>query len=141
MAIAGYKSLVTCATGSGATFSALDGIKSFAISDSRDELDVTDFLDGGNVRARLSALRDVSLELSGDFEPSDTGYAKLRACYDNGTDVAVIVYASAEATTAAFQYLMKIGNIDINAAVDGKAEVSISMMINSSSGTSTFVHP
>lgn len=140
MAIAGYNSLVTCATGAAATFSNLDGIKSFSIGDSRDLLDITDFANG-NVRARLAALRDVSVEISGDYEAGDTGWAKLRACYDAGSDVALALYTSAVATTAGFGYLLQVGSIDINSSADGKAEVSVSLMINSSSGTSSFTLP
>ena len=137
MAIAGYNSAVTCATGAGATFTELNGIKSLSIGDSRDLLDITDFADT-NVRARLAALRDVSVEISGDYEPSDAGWAKLRACYDAGTDCALKLYTSAAATTSGFGFLLQIGSIDINSAADGKAEVSVSLMINSSSGTSSF---
>lgn len=137
MAVAGYNIAITCATGIGATFTEIDGIKSLKIADSRDLLDITDFSDG-NVHARLAALRDISVDLSGDYEGADAGWAKLRACYDAGTDCALKLYTSAVATTAGFGYLLQIGSIDINGTVEGKAEVSVSLMINSSSGTHSF---
>lgn len=141
MAIAGYNSAVYCSTGfaaSSTTFSELGGIKSFKIGDSRDLLDITDFQDAGNVHARLAALRDIQVDLSGDYEATDAGYLKLRAAYDAGTDLAVKLYTSAAAVTAGFGYVFQIGSIDINSSVEGKAEVSVSLMINVSSGTHSF---
>lgn len=137
MANAGYNALVTCATGAAATFTVLGGIKSMKISDSRDLLDITDFNDG-NVHARLAALKDIKVDISGDFEPADAGWLKLQACYDAGTDVALKLYTSAVATTAGYGYLLQIASIDINGSVDGKNEVSVSTMINTSSGTHSF---
>lgn len=137
MAIAGYNSAVTAATGSGATFSEMGGIKSLSIGDSRDLLDITDFADG-NVRARLAALRDISCELSGDYEPTDAGLLKLLACRDAGSDVCLKLYTSAAAPTSGFGYIFQVASVDIDSTVEGKAEVSISLMINSSSGTHSF---
>jgi predicted secreted protein len=139
MTVAGHNSLLTCATGASATYVSINGIKSYKIGDSRDQLDITDFADG-NVHARLAALRDVKLDISGDYEPTDsTGWGKLQAAYNAGDDIAVQVFTSAVATTSGFCYLMKVGSIDINASADGKAEVSVSLMINASSGTAIFV--
>jgi predicted secreted protein len=137
MALPGFSALLTCATGASATYSSLGGFKDFSISDSRDLLDITDFADA-NVHARLAGLRDVSLDLSGDLEPADAGYLKLRAAYDAGDDVAVQVFTSAVATTSGFAYLMKVASLETKGAVDGKIEVSASLMINASSGSAIF---
>lgn len=137
MAIAGFNSLVTCATGASATYASMNGIKDLSISDSRDLLDITDFADG-NVHARLAALRDISVSLSGDFEPADTGYLNLRSSYTTGVPLALQLFSSAVATTSGFAYLMLVESIDVSGAVDGKLEVSVSLSIDASSGTAIF---
>ncbi len=134
MALPGYSVLVTASTGQAVTFSTVQGIKSFKASDSRDLLDTTDFADG-NIHARLAALRDIKLDLSGDYEPSDTGWQKIKACYDAGADVSINVYTSAVATTSGFNYVMQVASFDINASVEGKAEVSVSMMVNATASS------
>jgi predicted secreted protein len=138
MALPGYNSLVTCSTGASATYTQLNGIKSFKIGDSRDQLDITDFADG-NTRARLAALRDVKVDISGDYEPSDAGWLKFQAAYNAGTDVALQVFTSAVATTSGFAYVLAIGNIDYNGAADGKIEISASLMIDASAGSAIFI--
>lgn len=138
MAIAAYNSLVTCATGASATYTIINGIKSFKIGDSRDQLDITDFNDG-NVRARLAALRDVKVDLSGDYEPSDGGWAKLLACYTAGTAGVFQILTNATAPSSGFAYIMQIGGFDLNGAVDGKVEVSTNLMIDATSGTCIFI--
>lgn len=131
MAIAGYNALVTASTGSAASanFVTIQGIKSFTIGDSRDLLDVTDFADS-NIHARLAALRDIKIDISGDYEGADAGWGKIQACYNAGLDVYVNVFTSAVATTAGFSYALQVANIDITGAVDGKVEVSASLMTN-----------
>ena len=133
-AIAGYNAAVTCATGSAGTFSAIQGIKSVKIGDSRDALDVTDFADG-NIHARIMGLRDLKLDLSGDYEAADTGFLKLQAAYNAGDDLCVNVFTSAVATTSGFSYVMKVASLDINGSVDGKLEVSASLMTNATSAS------
>ena len=140
MAVAGYNSAIYCSTGfaaSSTTFTEIQGIKSFKIGDSRDLLDITSFEDG-NVHGRLAALRDITVDLSGDYEAADTGFLKLKAAYDAGTDIAIKIYTSAVATTAGFGYVFQVASMDINASVEGKAEVSMSLMVNASSGTHSF---
>lgn len=139
MAIAGYNDLVTAATGASSTYVNVNGIKSFKIGDSRDMLDITDFADG-NTRSRLAALRDVKIDISGDYEPTDsTGWGKIQAAYNAGTQIALQVFTNAVATTSGFAYLLQIGNIDYSASVDGKVEVSCSLMIDASAGSAIFI--
>lgn len=141
MAIPGFDSLVTCTTGASVSatgFQAMNGIKNFTISDSRDLLDITDFTDQ-NIRARMAALRDVSLDLSGDLEAADVGWLRMRAAYDTGDTCAVQVFVHATSgnftATYGFAYAMKVESMEISAAVDGKPEVSISLKIDGSAAT------
>lgn len=129
MAIAGYNALVTASTGAAVAFTTVQGIKSFTIGDSRDLLDITDFADS-NIHARLAALRDIKIDLSGDYEGADAGWGKIQACYNAGTDVCMNVFNSAVATTAGFSYVLQVANINITGSVDGKVEVSCSLMTN-----------
>lgn len=134
MALPGYDALLTCSTGVSETYASLNGFKQFSVGDSRELLDITDFADG-NVHARLAALRDVSLEISGDLEPTDTGYLRLKAAYEAGSDIIVQVYSRATVATAGFAYRLLVGNLDVEGSVEGKLEVSASLMINASAGT------
>ena len=142
MAIAGYNVLVTVATSASSTYAVWNGIKSFKIGDSRDQLDITDFNDG-NVRARLAALRDVKVDASGDYEPGDTGCQRVQACYTAGTScvIQVIIPTPGGGQSTGFAYILQIGNIDYNASVDGKVEIASNLMIDATSGTAIFSLP
>ena len=138
MALAGHDIVITGATGASVAGTSLDGIKSVTVSDSRDLLDTTDFADG-NVRARIAALRDYSLSLSGDFEPADGGYLRLRAAYDAGQVFWVRVHmGGAAGASVGFMYPILMESLEITGAVEGKLEVSISGQ--ASNGTTPFTH-
>lgn len=141
MALVGFESSVTVATGASATYSPFGGIQNFSIGDSRDLLDITAF-SHANVRARLAALRDVSLSLGGDLEPADAGLLKVRAAYDAGDTVCFQVFthaSSAQSTaTSGFAYVMSLESLEISGSVDGKVELSLSAMINASAGSAIF---
>lgn len=138
MALAGHDIVVTAATGASVTAIALDGIKSITVSDSRDLLDVTDFADG-NVRARIAALRDYSVSMSGDFEPADTGYLLVKACYENGNTLWVRKHmGGAAGASVGFMYPVLIESLEVTGAVEGKLELSVSTQ--ASTGTTPFTH-
>ncbi len=126
MPIAGYNSSITVATGRAATYVELDGIKDFKIGDSRDQLDVSAFNDPTNVHARLAALRDVKLDMGGDFEPADAAYLRLYAAYEAGDTLCVKLYTSAINPTSGF------------GAVDGKIDASYSLMADSTATVAIF---
>ena len=128
MAISGIDCVVRCATGASATFSSVDGVKNFSVSDSRNLLDVTDFADS-DIHARIAGLRDFSLTLSGDAELLDTGYRNLRAAYDASTAAFIGIMPFGN-NTAAFTYKVMVESIELSAGVDGTVEISISTMAN-----------
>ena len=138
MPIAGFNASVTVATGRAATYVEMDGIKDFKIGDSRDLLDVSAFNDPTAVHARLAALRDVKLDISGDFEPADTAYTRLLGSYEAGETLCVKLYTSAVAPTSGFGYMLKIASLDISGAVDGKIDASFSLMADSAATTAIF---
>lgn len=133
MAVAGYKFLVTCATAVSSTYSSMDGIKDFTLSDSNDTLDITDFVgaNSARVRQRIVGLRDATLSLSGDLEAGDTGFKNAQAAYRAGSASAAFqVWLNTGASSAGFALVAVIESIEYSGAVDGKAEVSISASVN-----------
>jgi predicted secreted protein len=123
MALPGHNVVISSASGTTATFTAMDGIKSFTIDDGVNLLDITDFA-SSNVHARLAALRDFSIKLSGEFEVGDVGYTNVRTAFDNGLYCGIKILWGG---TAGFSWPVKCESISITGAVDGKLEVSLSL--------------
>lgn len=133
MAVAGYSLLVTCATGVSETYSAMDGIKDFTLSDADDLLDTTDFVgaNASRTRSRIVGLRDATLSLSGDLEFSDTGFAKCRAAKRTGSASAAFqIWFNTGTSSAGFAIVAVVESIEYTGNVEGKAEVSISASVN-----------
>lgn len=123
MALAGYGLSVSVATAAtSTTYSALDGAISVSLSDSYDLLDATDFADG-RFRRRILGLRDLSVGIDGDVERADTGYLKMRACYEAGT---VCYFMILDNGTNGIVVPTLIESMDRSASVDGKLELSVS---------------
>lgn len=131
MAFAGHNSVVSAATGSAATYTAIDGIKQFSISDGRTLLDITDFSDI-DIVARLYGLRDFSVSVSGDYEPTGTGWANLQHQYLSGSPLFVKVLPT---STTGFHYELLVESFSISASVDGSAEVSAVLQANGKTPT------
>jgi predicted secreted protein len=119
MAIAGFNSLVSVATGVSATYVPVDGIKQFSVGDSTDMFDITDYVDS-NLRRRLAGLRDVNISLSGELETTNSGWVALKASYDAGAIVYVMVMSSA---TNGYTYAMLSDSFEVSAGVDKTVEV------------------
>lgn len=133
MAVGGYRLLVTCATGISATYSSMDGIKDFTLSDADDLLDITDFVgaNASRVRSRLVGLRDATLSLSGDLEANDTGFANARAAKRAGSASAAFqVWFNTGTSSVGFALCAVIDSLEYTGNVEGKAEVSISTSVN-----------
>ena len=126
MAIAGFDSTVSIATGASATYAELDGAISIDLSDGRDTLDITDFKDS-NLRRRILGLRDLSASIDGDLELADTAYAHLKACYLSGLPVILRQVVTVSGASHGLALSMLVESIDRSASVDGKVEVSISL--------------
>jgi hypothetical protein len=126
MAIAGFNSLVTVATGASATYTNADGIISCGFDDGRDMLDITDLADS-SIRRRIAGLRDISMSLSGDLEAADTGQARLAACYAAGAIAYVQYFPSASATTIGVMVACLVESKKINSDVGDKVTVEYSL--------------
>jgi len=133
MAFAGHNTVLTAATGSGASYESFNGAKSFTINDGRDLLDITDFADV-DIRARLYGLRDFSVSVSGDYEPatSGTAWSNIQHQYLNGSPIFVKVLPT---STTGFMYELLVESFSISASVDGTAEVSVTMQANGKTPT------
>ena len=127
MAIAGFDVTTSFATGASATYSDMDGAVSIDLSDGRDPLDITDFKDS-NLRRRIMGLRDLNASVDGDLEIADTAYAHIKHCYANGLPVILRQTVVVSAATHGIACSMMVESIDRSAAVDGKVEVSISLL-------------
>lgn len=133
MAQPGYNLLVTCSTGVSNTYSSMDGIREFTLSDSDTLLDITDFVGANSARVmqRIAGLRDATLSISGDFEAADTGLAKVRAAKRAGAaSLAFQVWFATGTSSAGFALVTAIESLEITGSVDGKLEVSISASVN-----------
>ncbi len=126
MTLPGYNCAVSFATAAtGVTYSEMDGVISFTLSDGTDMLDTTCFKDT-RLRQRIAGLRDLSASLEGDLESADTGFAKAKATYRAG--VAGYVKILPDGTNGIVVPVL-VESIETNASVDGKVEVSISLQL------------
>lgn len=124
MALPGFNVTVSVATAAtGATYAVIDGIKSFTLSDGRDLLDTTNFADG-SFKTRIAGLRDLSASLEGELEAADTGYLRLRAAYNAGNPIGLMITRDG---TNGIVSEMIVESIERSASVDGLVEVSISV--------------
>lgn len=123
MALPGYGLLISCATGASATYVPLDGIGQCSISDSTDQIEITDFTDS-NLKRRLSTMRDVSISMSGQLESTNSGWQALKASYD----AQAVAYIRIQTTaTRGYTYAMLAESFEISASVDGAVDLSVSL--------------
>jgi predicted secreted protein len=132
MAVAGHKLKVTCATGASATYSDMDGVREFSLSDSDDLLDTTDFLEANSdrVRSRIAGLRDATLSLSGDLEITDAGFQKARAAKRAGDPAVFQVWFNTGTSSVGFALVTRVESIEYSGGVEGKLEVSINASVD-----------
>lgn len=106
------------------------GIKSIDFGQNAELLDVTSFCDE-QYRKRILGLRDATLSLSGDFNPTDAGQAFIRANFDSGTDLFIAyypVFTDTAATDFGFTAKFQVQDYNVTSAVDGLTEVSFTLM-------------
>jgi len=90
-----------------------------------DILDTTSFEDG-TYKTKISGLRDWSVSVSGDLDPSSAQMQGLLAGYTGGSTVAVVLQPTG-VTTCQFSGNTLVESFEISGAVDGKVEVSVSL--------------
>lgn len=125
MAQAAHTKVVSICTTSGGTYAEIDGLSDASLQRAIDMLDTTDLKDTTGERTRIPGLGDASLELSGDYEPSDTnGQTVLRtAAFDKS---AVFLKFLSDGTNGKMaQYYVE--SYDESGAVDGKVAFKASL--------------
>lgn len=131
MALAGHAVKVSCAD-SDVAGDEIDGINNIDWGPSADLLETTDFMDTTAARTRLLGLKDLQVTVSGDYEASDTGQARLRTNQAAGTTTYVRFLPNG---SAGFKCAMLVQDFSISASFDGKVEFSATLVGNGAIGT------
>ncbi len=124
MALAGHSVKVSCAD-SDVAGDEIDGIQSVDWGPSADLIETTDFADATGARTRaVLGLKDLTVTVSGQYEASDTGQARLRTNWAAGTTTYVRFLPNG---TAGFKCAMMIREFSISASYDGAVEFSATL--------------
>jgi len=107
----------------------VNGLNNVGYSPTVDLLDVTDFQDTTGFKLKLAGLKDGSISLSGDYEPTDAPQGLIPSSWSSGASVWCTLHfnPSGSASTKGFQVECKVESFEITAAVDGKVEFSCSL--------------
>lgn len=123
MALAGYAVILYAKASASSVVSGdeLDGVKSVDYSPTLSVLDITDFKDTGNARAKLATLRDGSISISGDCIMSDAPQGVLRTAATDGTSVwiSLEVDPAGASNSKGFKVECKVASYKISASVEG----------------------
>lgn len=129
MAIAGHLAQVAVRTDNTAASiptDELDGSNNAEFTISSDLLDVSDFA-GSAWKQKLSAMKDGTISISGDWEPSNTAAGRLLTAAQDGTSVWITfnwnVGGSAGQVGARVE--TKVGNLKITGAVADRIAFSV----------------
>lgn len=116
-------SVVSVATTSGGTYTAVDGISSFGMSRKGSNIDIS--IIGADYIERMQGLKDASYSLSGFYEPGDTtGQVVIETAWMNGSDLFIKVLADG---TNGFRQQVVVDSFDTDGEADGAVEVSIEL--------------
>lgn len=129
-ATAGATGLISCSTTSGGTYDEVSGIKSETLSTQIDELETTAFSDvsgSGSDRTYIAGLRGREFKMSGRFERTDTGYAKILTVA-NGTYANLFLKVLPDGTNGV-RIEVILTSHDISSEVDGLVEVDMSFRV------------
>lgn len=130
MALAGHVATITVAS-TDTTGSAVTGINSIEYSPSIEHLETTDFSDTTGAKKRITGLKDGTLSMSGDYE-TGTGPDLVRSSFESGADIWVRIAPNG---TTGFKVPCKVKDWKLSLSVEGKAEVSFSLVFNGATGT------
>ena len=131
MALAGHP-LTFSVSSDDSAYSEVDGINDHNFDYMRELLDTTDFKDTSGGRTRMAGLTDGSIEISGDYEASDTGQALIRTQFASGS----VLYSKMLWNGSAGHKVACIVEKWTNkVTVDGKVEFSASIKFNGAVST------
>lgn len=109
------------------------GIKNVSMSNDRDALDATAFADSGVFRKKVMGLGDGTIQIDGNYEPTDAPQSLIRTQFLNGGDLWVRIKFDG---TNGLKVQGKVTNFTIDASVDGLNTFSATVTYN---GTPTVV--
>lgn len=101
------------------------GIKQIDYSPSLDLLDVSDF-SSGQFKKKLGGLKDGTVSISGDYEPTSTAIGRIQTAAGDGSSVWVNYHfdPTASAGSRGFKVESKVKGFKLSAAVDGVVQFS-----------------
>ncbi len=107
----------------------LNGINDISFGLNKTLVDISAMNGSNDHIARLAALKDFPLSVSGFFDPADPAYVYLQADFTAGSDTlsCKVYYTNA----AGFEIYAIVESIDFSASVDGAMEVSVNLQSNS----------
>ncbi len=126
----GSTSLVSCSTSSGGTYDEVSGIKEMTTDTGIDMLDVTAFSDvsgSGGWRSFIAGLRGATISMSGRFERTDTGAAKILSVA-NGSYTALFLKALPDGTNG-YRYEVLLTKATIKSAVDNYVDATYEFQV------------
>lgn len=99
------------------------GIKQIGYSPSLDLIDVSDF-SSGQFKKKLGGLKDGTISLSGDFEPTNTAIGRIITAAGDGSSVWGNYHydPAASAGSRGFKVECKVKGFTIDAQVDGAVQ-------------------
>lgn len=99
------------------------GIKQIGYSPSLDLIDVSDF-SSGQFKKKLGGLKDGTISLSGDFEPTNTAVARIITAAGDGSSVWGNYHYDPTASSGSrgFKVECKVKGFTIDAQVDGAVQ-------------------
>jgi hypothetical protein len=85
----------------------------------------------------LLGLKDVNIEFSMTYVPTDAAYIALLAAWENGTDIAIAVMDEAIATVGAegFQAACKVMNFSRNEGLEDSVSVDVTLRPSAANST------
>ena len=106
----------------------LNGINDISFGLNKTLVDISGMDGTSDHIARLAALKDFPITVSGFFDPADAAYVYAQTQFVSGGSMLVDVYTT---NSNGFRVTAIVESIDFSASVDGAMEVSISMQSNS----------
>lgn len=136
MTVAAHKIRVYAKASSASVVSGdlVDGINDASYEEMATMLDSTDFKSASSAtwKTKLKGLDDGKIDISGDFESSDAPQVLIRSSRRSGADVYITVLVDPSATSGSqgFKVPCQVENYSAKGGVDGKVEVSYSLVFN-----------
>lgn len=123
MALRGTDALVSVATTTGGTYTAIDGISGYKTSRKGNNIDIT-ILTAEFIK-RMQGLKDATHSLSGFREPADTlGQNVILAAWTDNTELHFKALADG---TNGFKQKVVVESFDDDVSADGTVELSIEL--------------